>query len=228
MAESAGLALGVISLAIQVCKGIITYVDVVRGKTDALNPLEEKAKDLSRTLELVGKTLDHIRATATDSQSPTTVGLLATIGHSVKSCEHDLEELEKFLDRYADRLPASGRRSGFKVTYNNLKRTLEYGFREKEVGEMETRLGAVNSTLSLGLQSLSLGFAIDQTEKIAALQSNGIQLGTHVLTRYQAVGNMQEESAQILQQLDSLEETMEKLIEPLTRILQMNQSEVLS
>lgn len=153
MADTAGLALGTISLAIQVCKGIITYADAIRGKTNALAGLDRKAKTLSQILEILGQILRRIQLTATNARSTTTVSLLTTIASSIRSCAADLKELEGFLEKHTAGNRTSS--SNFRATCEDAYKSLKYGFRAAEVVELEQRLASVTSLLVAGMGTLN-------------------------------------------------------------------------
>lgn len=60
MAESAGLALGIVSLALEVWKGVISYTDAVRGRTKDFDGLIRQADTLTTMLVVLAKTIDRI------------------------------------------------------------------------------------------------------------------------------------------------------------------------
>lgn len=148
MAETAGLALGVVSLGLEVCKGIVTYVDAVRDKTKDLDSLASHALTLSETLGLLRDSLDQLKATGTATPGP----LLATVCKSIASCKKDLVDLRDFVSEHATGCALSSPslkekcREGFKA--------LKYGLRGAKRAEVERKLTTINVIQMLGLQAL--------------------------------------------------------------------------
>lgn len=154
MAEAAGLALGVVSLALTVCKGVITYADAVKGKSSACASLDRKAKALTYTLDVVCQTLNRLKATSSNKQNTATIPTLNAIAASIRSCEADLQELDKFLDEYST--TSAGPSSSSQGTSRKVYKFLKFGFHEGDIGKMESRLTNINSTLVVGLETLNM------------------------------------------------------------------------
>lgn len=160
MAESAGLALGVVSLALEVCKGVISYTDVVRGRTKDLDGLRRQADTLTTTLVVPAKTIDRIPATNAASPVAATTGAsLAAVEKNILSCEVDLRQVESFIVKHSGGCSISS--STFKQKCVDAYGAMKFGFRQKEVGEMIAQLAAVNTILVASVQSLALWLADD-------------------------------------------------------------------
>ena len=154
MAEAAGLALGVVSLALSVCKGIITYANAVHGKTSACASLDREAKALARTLDAVCQTLNRLETNATGKQKKTNISALEAIVASIQSCKTELLELDKFLEKYST---VSSTPAGSPVaTCRKVYKFLKFGFHEGDIGRMESRVTNINSTLIVGLETLNM------------------------------------------------------------------------
>ncbi|KAJ1326948.1 NACHT-NTPase domain-containing protein [Microdochium nivale] len=208
MAETAGLALGAISLGIQVCKGIITFADTVRSKTDDLISLDQKARTLADTLDLVSKTLQRIQPTVTNANSTTAVSLVAAIGRSTKSCESSLEELERFVTKYSGCSVSS---LTFKRKCSKVFKTFKYGFNQREVAEMEDKLASVNSTLLVGLQSLDLDLAAEHYSQLNLTRQDLTNLSTSISTQQQEWSITQHATERTLKKLEIMEGDIYKL-----------------
>ncbi|KAJ1323475.1 NACHT-NTPase domain-containing protein [Microdochium nivale] len=217
MAETAGLALGAISLGIQVCKGIITYADAVRGKTDDLKSLDQKAKTLADTLDLVSKTLQRIQATATNANSTIAVSLVAAICRSAKSCESSLNELEGFVAKYAGGCPVSS--PTFRQKCGDVFKTFKYGFNQREVAEMEFKLAGVNSTLLVGLQSLNLNRAAEHSSHLILTRQDISSLSTSISIQQQESNVTHQNTEQTLRKLEAMGDDTLKLGESLSMLI---------
>ncbi|KAJ1322913.1 fungal STAND NTPase-like protein [Microdochium nivale] len=207
MAEPDGLALGIVSLAIQVCKGIITYADAVRGKTKDLKGLDKKAKGLSRTLETVHKALDCVRTNPTHAQSATILSRLPAITNSIGSCEDDLKELEAFIVKYTDGCLITNPK--FRDRCKDAYGTLKFGFRQKEVADMENKLASVNTTLCLGLQSLNIDLSVDQGTQLEKLHDDNLRSSTQLKRQDQTLASVRGNSAETLQRLEDMSKTLD-------------------
>lgn len=72
MAEMAGLALGAISLGVEVCKSLMTDADAVSSHTSDLQALSRRAQTLLSTLELPTRTVVSLGAPAAPTLSAST------------------------------------------------------------------------------------------------------------------------------------------------------------
>lgn len=150
MAETAGLALGVVSLGLEICKGIVTYVDAVRDKTKGLDSLASHALTLSETLGLLRGSLGQLKATGTATSGP----LLATICKSIALCEKDLVDLRDFVSEHAVGCALSS--PSLKEKCREGSKALKYGLWGAKRAEVERKLTTINVILMLGLQALDL------------------------------------------------------------------------
>ncbi|KAH7025115.1 uncharacterized protein B0I36DRAFT_417155 [Microdochium trichocladiopsis] len=216
--DVAGVALGAISLAIEVTKGIINFTEAVKSKENDLKGLRQKATTLSSTLVLVGQTLQRVQATATNAQAPTTVSLLHATAKSIESCKSDLLDLNQFLFDYTE---CSSTDADFKEKCLSAWKKLKYGFKHGEVGEMERKLASVNSVLEVGLQSLGLNVIIDQSTSIANAQHEASQaILAKAESHAQSLSQVQSDATEILQTLDTAQTAVDVLGPLLAEVLQ--------
>ncbi|KAH7024733.1 uncharacterized protein B0I36DRAFT_352937 [Microdochium trichocladiopsis] len=215
MAESAGLALGVVSLAIQICKGVIAYTDAVRTRGSELGRLDHKAKTLSQTLKILEQTAKQVASSINAQSQTTTAASLAVIGETIRSCEADLLSLDEFLVKYAG---CSTSDPSFRDSCRDVFRNLKYGFHDKEVAEMERRLTNVNSILLLGLQNLELNLGVHNSGQLAAIETEQSQVSTRIGHQEQTLGTIKAETNQTLRQLDELSQSFQALLDPLRGI----------
>ncbi|KAH7030609.1 uncharacterized protein B0I36DRAFT_430916 [Microdochium trichocladiopsis] len=209
MAEMTGLALGAISLGIQVCKGVIVYADALRGKTDDLAGLEEKARALSGTLDAVSRTIDRLWPPPTNPPSPTAVSLLAAIANSTKACEADLSEMERFLVKYAGGSTLSG--SMLRERFQNAWKRLQYGFKAGEISKMEAKLASVNSILLLALQGLGMDLAIDEAASTKTILDNTGQILKRTEIQDRELSRIQSDTTKTLQELGAAQESIGRM-----------------
>ncbi|KAH7014512.1 uncharacterized protein B0I36DRAFT_389390 [Microdochium trichocladiopsis] len=190
MADMAGLALGVVSLGITVCKGIITYADAVSSYSGDVKSLSNLATNLDRNLRIAQETINrHVSSTASDtgpsqtntalstmqpstamvetekaSQDTITTSLsVSSVGACIKSCEADLRALESLVDDLAG-VPLSN--PTFRESCRRVFKKLTYALHSEKKAEMEHRMNSVNSTLQVALQNLGINISLDQTDLV--------------------------------------------------------------
>ena len=140
--EVAGTAVGIASLGIQVCQGLLDYYDSWKGYDSDISSAYDAISDLSKTLILLKTTLQQ----QTDEER---VGRVRTC---VKDCEDALLELEKrrnSLQKYGQ--PEGLRqkmRAGLQKTW--------YPFRKETLEALAASVTNVQERLKLALQVLQL------------------------------------------------------------------------
>lgn len=158
MAEAAGLALGVVSLGLEVCKGLITYVDAVRGQTNELESFANLANSISADLEAARSIAEWIDATATVNlsglSSSSSSSSHTAVEQCIRACEHDLNAIQEFIVEHAAGCAITS--PGFRDKCREGYKKLKYGFRGAKRAELEKRLSRVNGVLVTGLQTLNM------------------------------------------------------------------------
>lgn len=145
MAEAAGLAVGVVSLGIQITNGITKYVD-------ALNCRDKDIASVRRQNDAFQALLNNIEASLSRFQISPEVATDA-VRECLESCKKELGDLESTVaDLNACDQPEASRRGKLK----SQGKKLLYPFSRPKVEQLEARLGNANATLQLALQSLGL------------------------------------------------------------------------
>lgn len=157
MAEAAGLALGAISLGLDVCKGILTYADAIRSQTDDLGALERQAKTLKNNLDIVSNILARYTNRLSSSHEKTDTldhAAYTAVQDSVALCESDLQAVHSFITEHARGCSVDSPK--FRDRCRDGYRSLKYGFRTAKRQEVEQRLAHVNCILLVSMQGLGL------------------------------------------------------------------------
>lgn len=155
MAETVGLALGAISLGLEVCKGIIKYAEAVRGRTDDLNNLARQATTLAANLNALQIAITRLQQTRDISQPPGSTPItFHTVQDSIRACEIDLKTLWAFIDEFSGSTSVS--HPDFADKCREHYRKVKYGFKQSRKAEIEGLMTAINSTLLIGLGALGL------------------------------------------------------------------------
>ena len=155
--EVAGTAVGIASLGIQVCQGLLDYYDSWKGYDSDISSAYDAISDLSKTLILLKTTLQQ----QTDEER---VGRVRTC---VKDCEDALLELEKrrnSLQKYGQ--PEGLRqkmRAGLQKTW--------YPFRKETLEALAASVTNVQERLKLALQVLQLDIGTESQKLVLRLLS---------------------------------------------------------
>jgi hypothetical protein len=141
--DTAGTAVGIASLGIQVCQGLVSYYDSWKDYDPDVRSTYDAITDLSKTLTLLKSTLDQGNADEERAERVKTC---------MKSCEDILLNLEKkrqSLQRY--RTPMGTRERAQSM----LQRSL-YPLRKESLSKIKADVAEVQERLALTLQVLQL------------------------------------------------------------------------
>jgi len=155
--EFAGTAVGIASLGIQVCQGLLDYYDSWKSYDSDISSTYDAISDLSKTLILLKTTLQQ----QTDEER---VGRVRTC---VKDCEDALLELgkrRKSLQKYGQ---PEGLRQKMRA---GLQRTW-YPFRKETLEALEASVINVQERLKLALQVLQLDIGTESQKLVLRLLS---------------------------------------------------------
>ncbi|KAK2758044.1 hypothetical protein FQN54_004450 [Arachnomyces sp. PD_36] len=169
MAELAGLAVGVVSLGIQVSGGITEYVDALNCRHQDLSSLIQKNDSLRKTLQIVEKSLSRLHHEHQDAGS--------AVRESLNSCKNELTTLKRLVDSFTYDSSTTSRKTKIK----NTGKKLLYPFNRPQLDKLEARLGYANSALQLALEALGLSVSQLSTEKLTTLEATSRNISTDVL-----------------------------------------------
>jgi hypothetical protein len=155
--EVAGTAVGIASLGIQVCRGLLDYYDSWKSYDSDVSSTYDAISDLSKTLILLKTTLQQ----QTDEER---VGRVRTC---VKDCEDALLELEKKRNSLQKYGQPEGLRQKMRA---GLQRTW-YPFRKETLKALEASVTNVQECLKLALQVLQLDIGTESQRLVLRLLS---------------------------------------------------------
>lgn len=137
-----GTAVGIASLGIQICQGLLKYYDAWKGHDSDVSSTYDAIADLSKTLALLKGTLQQ----GVDNER------IERIGTCVKNCEDALWELEdkrRSLQRY-------GQPEGLRQKMLSELQRSWYPFKKGTLEALKSRVWGVQDRLRFALQALQL------------------------------------------------------------------------
>jgi hypothetical protein len=155
--EVAGTAVGIASLGIQVCQGLLDYYDSWKSYDSDISSTYDAISDLSKTLILLKTTLQQ----QTDEER---VGRVRTC---VNDCEDALLELEKRRNSLQKYGQPEGLRQKMRT---GLQRTW-YPFRKETLEALKASVTNVQERLKLALQVLQLDIGTESQKLVLRLLS---------------------------------------------------------
>lgn len=138
MAELAGTAVGIISLGLQVCQGIVSYSQAWRGYDEDIQNTRNKAKALHMLLKTLRETIEKLQHTR-----PEVAGDLEDKAMSMHS---SIEKLRKIVDRFK---PALSEAFPEKVRAQ-LKKGVYY-FQKDTLKDIQNHLDQIQNVLQTSL-----------------------------------------------------------------------------
>lgn len=143
----AELAIGAISLGIQVCEGLVKYCRAVSKRSKDIEDITAQIQALQSTFRALDSVLTR-SALVTSSDQMAVASAIAC----VESCDNGVTELEVFLDS----VTGSARNGDVKGTMKDVGRKLAFGFRQDEVASLQQKVQSLTATAELALQTLNL------------------------------------------------------------------------
>lgn len=141
----AGLGAGAISLGLDVCSGIATYLDAVKCRHEELASIRRKNNALQAIFKAINNYLPRI-----DAQNGSSI---TSVTECLSSAEAELKALETLTTHLTGcGTSVSGRRDKMKQKAKNLT----YPFDRQKLQQLEMRIDSTTSTLSLAMQNLHL------------------------------------------------------------------------
>ncbi|RGP78328.1 hypothetical protein FLONG3_3464 [Fusarium longipes] len=138
----AGTAVGITSLGIQVCQGLIKYLRAVRGRKEEIREGVREVEQVVSLLYCLNNVLPNF-----GPRSGTT-----SLRECLKNCYAELEGLRKLLDKLCNSHQPD---TNIRRTANVL-RSISYPFRQEELNEARQSLRSVLSDLQLVISITSL------------------------------------------------------------------------
>jgi hypothetical protein len=155
--DVAGTAVGIVSLGIQVCQGLLFYYDAWKSYDPDISSTYNAITDLSRTLTILKTTLQQ----ETDRER---VGRVRTC---VSSCDDAILELEK--RRYS--LQKYGQPEGLRQKMRASLQRSWYPFKKETIEALKANVAGIQGRLKLALQVLQLDVGTESQRLVLRLMS---------------------------------------------------------
>ncbi|KAI0532208.1 hypothetical protein GGR58DRAFT_491002 [Xylaria digitata] len=150
MASAFGIAAsvaGIVSLGLELCPRIITYVDAVRHSDEEINAIHRQIKTLQTSLDILKNAVPDL---ASKHQTAGNAVLAA-----LKSGELDLEALKDFVEKLTD---SGGQSQNRKPNFKHAAKKMAFPFHRGNLEALQQRLDRAN--VSLGAATHTLGLVI--------------------------------------------------------------------
>ena len=141
--EAAGTIVGVLSLGITVCDGIIKYCRSWKNQDDDVRALIALTGGLKQLLEDLDKRLQPNPA-----YGPR---ILQLVKSSIQGCTEHIDSVVHLSDKYA-----TGRTSGLKGKANDMVHKLKFPFEKKALDELRDIMVAFRGNVNTALQVLTM------------------------------------------------------------------------
>ncbi|KAM0420773.1 hypothetical protein ACHAPT_011434 [Fusarium lateritium] len=156
----AGSAAGIISLGIQVCKGLAEYADAVRGRQQDVGDGMDEVRSLLAVFKSLEQTITRI-----ETDSPKNARSLL---EHLRQAEGKLQSLEEVLIEVGIPVNASSSIKGkMKETY----RAAIYPMKKSKLEGARKNVQSVLSILTTALQTVDLDLGVSQADALKVLQS---------------------------------------------------------
>jgi hypothetical protein len=145
MAEVAGTAIGVISLGIQVCQGLVSYYQAYRGQ-------DEKIRDILCDVRALSNTLEAAHACLSKADSARLVAI-SQAEDSIVACAVAIDRLEQLLKRCRQTTsPTATASEQIQLAF----RKAAFPFRQSTIQDFSETVKGLQANVSLAIQTLQL------------------------------------------------------------------------
>jgi hypothetical protein len=155
--EVAGTAVGIASLGIQVCQGLLSYYDSWKSYGSDISSTYNAITDLSKTLILLRTTLQQ----QVDEER----------AGRVRTCMKDCEDALLALEDKRCSLQKYGQPEGLRQKMRSGLQRSWYPFRKEVLEALETTVSGVQGRLKLALQELQLDIGTESQQLVLRLLS---------------------------------------------------------
>ncbi|KAH7399645.1 hypothetical protein BKA66DRAFT_437177 [Pyrenochaeta sp. MPI-SDFR-AT-0127] len=168
--SASGSAVGVVSLSIQICKGLVWYIDGVKDAKDKAEQISTEVDKLRDLLELLESIVSNV------DKTPSAVAAR----YGVISCADAINTIKSKLGTAG---PASSNKpqSGFKT----LMRRLSFPFKEADIRYWKEVLHAIENSLQTALLALLIDEQRTSSESMQIVQSHVAQFAQGQNSQYQ-------------------------------------------
>ncbi|KAI8626019.1 hypothetical protein F5Y19DRAFT_448661 [Xylariaceae sp. FL1651] len=195
-----GLALGVVSLGIQVYSGVKTYIDAITARGDELASIQRRVRDLQSLLRTIQSVERKLQQTATSPQLLT---------ECLTHCETELQALHSFLVGLCGTSTTPGH--DFAARIQEHAKKLSYYSHRKELSRLEMRLDKANQSLNTALEVAGIDATTYTIEGITDVQQSISQVTTNVELVQQSTSHISTKVDQVQSQIEGFHPTMKSL-----------------
>ena len=149
MAEfsAAAGAVGVISLGIQVCQGLVSYCNAWKSHDKDIGDAAEKLTSLRLTLEALQDILPKV-----ESSNPSALPVLQTVRRQISSSSDGLDKLHAALTKFQ----SLGTPTGFRESLRNFKQQSLFPFRKDILKTLQDTVKDLQAILGSAVQVLGM------------------------------------------------------------------------
>ena len=188
--DVAGSAVGIASLGIQVCQGLLSYYDAWRGYDSDVSSAYDSIDDLSRTLASLKASLNSDEL---DEEKKS----------RVKRCLHLCEESLAKLSQKFQKLRKYGQQSGFREkAWTELQRAW-YPFRASTLAKLREIVADVLERLKLAVQVLQLDVSTTSQRILKSVAADTNNIVDRTVAIATSVAHVSAQNQQILDQQNS-------------------------
>lgn len=139
--SATGTAVGIVSLGIQVCKGLIWYLDNVKDAKDKATQMMKEVDHLANILEILEGVISKVDMTPAVSMTRTGIVECATA-------------IEKIRDKLG--LVTRGNHSGIRAYFHDVKGRLSYPCKQDDIIYWKGVLDHIQQSLQTALLALQM------------------------------------------------------------------------
>jgi uncharacterized protein YaaN involved in tellurite resistance len=144
MAEVAGTAVGIISLGIQVCQGLVSYYQDYKGQDEKVGDILRDVLTLSNTLEAIQNCLSKLNSSQLDT--------IAQAEDSIMVCAAAVTRLNQLLAKCRQTaVPAD-----FKERIQVLTRKAAFPFCQSTIKDLKDAVKGLQTNVVIALQALQV------------------------------------------------------------------------
>lgn len=156
MAEALGTAVGVVSLGIQVCQGLISYYEAWESYHGDIESACNKVSELEKTLALLKSILDHPNL---DPKRR------VRVQESLMAYKVGLDSLEKKYEK----VRAVDQPSGFRERVKAVTMRTTYPFKVSTIAKVSETVHELRNRLMLALQVSQLDTGVEARAELSAI-----------------------------------------------------------
>lgn len=143
----AGSAVGVVSLGLTVCQGLIDYYEAYRSQDEEAEGIVQRLEGLSNTLEILQDRTGKLGSAHTATTQ--------NVEKRIIACASGIKKLEKLLGEF-QQTPAATAGSSFSSKVETQGRKALYPFRRSTIKNLDETVRALESSLMLAVLALQM------------------------------------------------------------------------